>query len=330
MRGHGHPFRAVERQNKMVRAVTVATLTTLIAAAPAAQERPIRRFTIPALISAIAFAPDGKSVVAWDPAGWSAWDTESGRRTGREPVLAKACGRVATLPRSEDGRTIGASCDGRLVLFDAATTGTVGEWKLGPKKTPILYTATADGSLAAAVIAGATGTVEVSDRSGGKPIAVLTTPDEVEHLAFAPGGKVIGTGGISGVRLWSLPDGKETARVDGGSAFALSPDGQLVAVARSRGAVLVDAGTANVRRELLGPSTVLRFSADGARLAGVNNQQVVVWDTETGTQRLVLKADELLSAALSADGLLLATLSRELRGESTGSTIAIWRVPPRE
>jgi WD40 repeat protein len=314
----------------MIRAVFVAILTILIVAAPAAQERPVRRINIPGLITAAGFAPDGKSIVAWDPAGWSTWDIDTGRRTGREPVLAKACGRVATLPRSEDGRTIGVTCDGRLILFDVATTRSVSEWKLGAKQTPILFTATADGSLAAAVIAGATGTVEVSDRSGGKPIAMLTTSDEVEHLAFAPGGKALGTGGISGVRLWSLPDGKETARVDGGSAFAFSPDGQLVAVERSRGAVLADVGSGVVRREAQGPSTVLRFSGDGARLAGLNNQQVVVWDTDTGNQRLVLKGDDFLSAALSPDGLLLATLSRELRGDSTGSAIAIWRVPPRE
>jgi hypothetical protein len=79
---------------------SVAVLSAIVIAVPLAQERPIRRVTIPALITALAFSADGKSVVAWDPAGWSSWDAESGRRTGREPVLAKACGRVATLPRS--------------------------------------------------------------------------------------------------------------------------------------------------------------------------------------------------------------------------------------
>ena len=313
----------------MNRAVTAVILAT-VAAAPLAQERPTRRFTIPALVTAVAFSPDGKAVVAWDPAGWSTWDGESGRRTGREPVLAKACGRAPTLPRSEDGRTVGASCGGRLILLDVASTRTVGEWKLGDKQTPILFTATPDGSLGAAVIAGATGTVEVSDRSGGKPIAMLTTAEEVEHLAFAPGGKAIATGAITGVRLWSLPDGRETAHVEGGSTFAFSPDGQVVAVARPRGVALADAASGAVRRELQEPSTLLRFSGDGSRLAGLNNQQVVVWDTDSGAERLVLKADEFIGAALSADGLRLVTLSRELRGESVGSTIAIWRVPPRE
>ena len=309
---------------------TVVALSALFVGVTLAQERPIRRVTIPALITALAFSPDGKSVVAWDPAGWSSWDAESGRRTGREPVLGKACGRVATLPRSEDGRTIGASCDGRIILFDVATTKGVGEWKLGEGRTPILFTAAEDGSVAAAVIAGATGTVEVLEGAGSKPVALLATPEEVEHAAFAPGGNAVATGGITGVRFWSLPDGKEMVRVEGGSTFAYGPDGRTVAVARSRGAVLVDAVTGAVRRELTGPSTFLRFSGDGSRLAGLNNQQVVVWDADTGTQRLVLKAEEFIAVALSPDGLRVATLSRELRGESTGSTIAIWRVPPRE
>ena len=310
--------------------VAAACLLAVLAAVPVAQERPVRRITIPALITAVAFSPDGKSVVAWDPAGWSSWDAETGRRTGREPVLAKACKRVATLPRSEDGRTIGASCDGRLVLFDVASTASVGDWKLGEKETPIVFTASPDGAWAAAVIAGATGTLQVADRSGGKPIATLTTTEEVEHASFAPGAKAIATGGIAGVRLWLLPDGKETVRIDGRSSHAFSPDGEVIAVARSRGAVLADTATGAVRRELEGPSTQLRFSGDGRRLAGLNNQQVVVWDTDTGAQRLVLRAEEFLAMALSADGLRLLTLSRELRGEATGSTIAIWRVPPRE
>jgi WD40 repeat protein len=309
---------------------SVAVLLALLVTAISAQERPIRRITIPALITTLAFSPDGKSVIAWDPAGWSSWDAETGRRIGREPVLGKACGRVATLPRSEDGRTIGAACDGRIVLFDVATTKSAGEWKLGDGRTPILFTAAQDGSRAAVVIAGATGTLEVLDRSGGKPIAVLTTPEEVEHAAFAPGDQALATGGITGLRLWSIPDGKETARVEGGATFAYSPDGKTVALARPRGAALVDPSTGTVRRELTGPSTMLRFAGDGSRLAGLNNQQVVVWDTDTGNQRLGLKAEEFLAVALAPDGLRVATLSRELRGESTGSTIAIWRVPPRE
>jgi WD40 repeat protein len=309
---------------------SVAVLLAWLVTAISAQERPIRRVTIPALITTLAFSPDGKSVIAWDPAGWSSWDAETGRRIGREPVLGKACGRVATLPRSEDGRTIGAACDGRIVLFDVATTKSAGEWTLGEGRTPILFTAAQDGSHAAVVIAGATGTLEVLDRSGGKPIAVLTTPEEVEHAAFAPGGQALATGGITGLRLWSIPDGKETARVEGGATFAYSPDGKTVALARPRGAALVDPTTGTVRRELTGPSTMLRFAGDGSRLAGLNNQRVVVWDTDTGNQRLVLKAEEFLAVALAPDGLRVATLSRELRGQSTGSTIAIWRVPPRE
>ena len=305
-------------------------VVALAAVVPEAQERPVRRINIPALITAVAFSPDGKSVIAWDPAGWSSWDAESGRRTGREPVLARACKRVATLPRSEDGRTIGANCDGRLVMFDLATTASLGEWTLGPSETPVVFTASPDGALAGIVIAGLTGTLQVVDRSGGAPIARLTTPEEVELASFASGAKLIATGGITGVRLWSLPDAKETARIDGGSSHAFSPDGQVIAVARSRGAVLADVATGAIRREIQGPSTQLRFSGDGRRVAGLNNQQVVVWDVESGGPRLVVKADEFLAMALSADGLRLLTLSRELRGQSTGSTIAIWRVPPRE
>jgi WD40 repeat protein len=314
----------------MNRPLAALALTAGVIAVPFAQERPTRRITIPALITAVAFAPDGKSIVAWDPGGWSTWDAESGRQTGREPVFGKACGRMPALPRSEDGRTIGVSCGGRLVVFEMASKTALGEWKFGEKETPTLFTVASGGSLAAAVLAGATGTVQVADRSGAKPIAILRTSEEIEQLSFAPGTQLIGTGTIAGVTLWSLPDGRATARIEGGSTHTFSSDGRRVAVSRSRGAVVADTSAGAVIRELQGPSTQLRFSADGNRIAGLNNQQVVVWDTATGAQRLALKSDEFTSLALSSDGLRLVTVSREMRGEATGSTLAIWRVPPPE
>ena len=317
--------------NRVKLTAVAAALCLTAGASISAQERPIRRFTVPGLVIAAAFSPDGKNVVGWDPAGAIAWDAESGRQVGRQPLLGKACGRIATLPKTEDNRTIGVVCNGRLFMFDVGSTGSLGEWKLGEKETPILFTAAPGGSYVAAVIAGATGSLQIADRSGGKPIAVLMTTDEIEHAAFAADGSRLATGSISGVRVWSLPDGKELSRLEAaGPNMALSSDGKLLAASRNRTTVLADASTGAVQRELPGLATELRFSPDGRRLATLNNQQVVVWDVATGTQRLVLKADEFLSVSFSPDGLRLVTLSRELRGESVGTTIAIWRVPPIE
>lgn len=310
----------------------IVILAILATALPFAQpqERPTRRITVPGLIMAVAFSPDGAQIVGWDPAGWVAWDAESGRQSGREPIVAKTCGRMPTLPRSHDGRTIGASCGGRVLIFDVSSTEAVGEWKLAEKEAPILFTAAPDGSKLAVVIAGATGSLRVIDRGGTTPVATLTTPEEVEQAAFSPNARTIATGGITGLRLWTLPDGKESGRIEGGSSFAISPDGRTVAVARSKGPVIADAATGGISRELQGPSTILRFSQDGSRLAGLNNQQVVVWDARTGDRRLVLKTEEFISVALSPDGSRVVTVSRELRGSSVGSTIAVWRVPPPE
>jgi RNA polymerase sigma factor (sigma-70 family) len=103
------------------------------------------------------------------------------------------------------------------------------------------------------------------------------------HVAFAPSGKLVVTGGVDGnARLWDPATGKELARLKSGapvvSALAFSPDGRLLAVG---GGDPGDAAAPGVLRiwdvemrkelaELRGHETTVRglaFSPDGARLA---------------------------------------------------------------
>ena len=75
------------------------------------------------------------------------------------------------------------------------------------------------------------------------------------------------------------------------SAFALTQDGQSLALGGNRGIVVVDAATFEPRWFSPLDSTVmsLAFSPDGALLASVQlNSAVVLWDARTGTSISVL------------------------------------------
>lgn len=289
-----------------------------------AQERPQRRMTIPAPVNAIAFAEDGGSVVAWDPGGYSIWSIDSGRVTRREPVFAKACGRTAALPRSEDGLTVGVNCRGKLLFFEMATGRSLGEWTLGDGRASVAFAVAPDGAFAAVVMAGALGSVEVLDRAG-KRQATLKATQELERVSIARDGRHIAAGSSAGVTIWSMPEGRSLATIEGRAAHAFSPDGRSIAVVGDRGVAVHSVADGAPIRQLEGGANEVRFGR--RQLVGWTNQQVVVWDAEAGAQRLVLKSDQFVSAAASGDGSRLGTVSLELRGDAAASILAIWSVP---
>lgn len=312
-------------------AASVAFALTAMSVIATAQEGPVRRIRIPALIATVAFSPDGSTLTAWDPAGFSRWDAETGRQTGREPVFAKACERASVLPRSEDGRVIAVQCRDRIAFFEAATGQALGERQLREKETAALYTASPDGKAVAIVMAGAIDTVRLGDLSGGAPTEV-PIESEVEQIILGSGGARLTVGSWRGVEIREVPDGTLLRSLAGNASHALSADGRTVALVGDRGPRVFDVDSGRLGRELEGRVSQLRFSPDGGLLVGWTNQRVIVWDLATGAQRLALNAGEFrvgefVAASLAPDGRRLATVSLERRGERTASTVALWRLP---
>lgn len=309
------------------RTSTFATVLTLLAVGASAQEqKPLRRFSIPTLVTTAAFAPDGATITAWDPGGWSSWDAASGNRKGREPVIGKGCERTSALPRSADGRVVAAQCKDRLFFFDAATGRVLGERPVAENQTAAMYTASANGNVVAIVRAGATNTVMLSGIAAG-PSTDLQVDAEVEELSFSSSGHRLSIGTIKGVEIRESPGGKSLRTFEGRASHSLSGDGRLLAVASERGAQIFAVESGERQGTVEGRVSSLRFSPDGKRLIGWTNQRVVVWDAATGAQQLILKSDEFVDASISPDGTRLVTVSLERRGESTSSMLAVWRLP---
>ena len=306
----------------IIPAILILALSTLTVL----QGRPVRRITVPTLVIGVAFSPDGQMVTAWDPAGWSRWDARSGRRLGREPVIGKACEGAAVLPRLSGG-VVSAHCRGRLLFFDAASARALGERRLPEKQTAALYTASSSGTATAIVMSGATDTVALGPMAGNEPATSVRVGHEIEQLTLSAPGTRLSVGTINSVQVREVPGGTLLQTFEGSAAHALSADGRLLAMVSDRGARLFDTDSGQMLREVDGRVSHVRFSPDAQLVIGWTNQRLFLWNSATGTPLLTLTADELVAAAVSADGLSLVTVSLERRGEGTSSTIEVWQIP---
>jgi RNA polymerase sigma factor (sigma-70 family) len=279
----------------------------------------------------IAVSPDGNSLATIeDPGQLRMWDLPSGRERRRWHAIA---GSYRHLTFSPDGRTVAAG----LSTFDEATKR--------EEEAIILWDVGAP--------------TEHRRRFGGNWL-------ELTGLAFSPDGKSLVSGSndtesrIIGekpekgsTRLWDLATGRERFRSSVGgchvSSVAISPDGRLLAAARTDLTIrLYDPATGQERTLRLGPADALRvrqqqglaiapagggpaatmtclaFSPDGSILAsgssGTGNTgsallaHVYLWDVARGQELRHFPAHQgcIGSLNFSPDGRALASTGPEL------------------
>ncbi len=144
-------------------------------------------------------------------------------------------------------------------------------------------------------------------------------------VAFAPGGKLLASGGLDRtVRLWDATTGKElrtlAGHTAGVTALAFAPDGQRLASSSEDGKVrLWDVDNGKELLRLDGPASngaTLAFSSNGKRLIagsrpyrpmienrGVRGGRVCVWELSGGKRLRQFETDQYATiSALSPDG----------------------------
>jgi WD40 repeat protein len=254
----------------------LATSDRAIVAIDAETFRVIRRYPVGAE-DAAALSPDGRTLATDAPdGGLRLLDLASGRvrtLTGRQDQLVE--------PRafSPDGRTLSTSEDGgSVILWDVkkgVTTETleghagVSEWHVFSPDGRTLYTAGAPDSTS---LGSGDGRVIVWDVAGDRR---LGRPFPTEFRSpFGAEASILG-----------VEHGESAGRHP---AFALSPDGRALAVARHDGRVeLIDAETLRRTASFEAfpgrSAAALDYSADGRRLAVAGQGGGVgVWDVESG------------------------------------------------
>ncbi len=174
-------------------------------------------------------------------------------------------------------------------------------------------------------------TVGIFDAKGKRLRSLKPLHDSLVHVALSASGRIIvgWSGEFRGnkAQVWDVIAGTEIARYDGGarlSCAALSPDGKLLALTTTDGALQLWAVTRGKRlwayQAQSGPHR-LRFSRDGSTLLVGGSLGVLSWDVARGKRLRLFPGPtaELCSIELAPDGSALACG----RG---GAALAVWNV----
>jgi WD40 repeat protein len=321
-------------------------LTGLLLASVGAAERPPRvdrfgdplpaealarmgsvRFRQGATVGALAFSPDGKTVVSqgWGGNGVCVWDAATGRevrRFGRDrdrpfrPGCLSPDGRLAALPGDGPVEFIG--------LWDVARGQLA--WQLGQRRYRSARFAPDSKLLAAFAIDGA---IELWNAPAGELVRSWAGHQGgATHGLFTPDGKTLVSAGAGGkVRLWEVATGKQRAEWEAAPhldvAMAVSPDGKLLAfVGEAEGQPrpappdsrirLWDLGAGKEVRRLEAPKPdalhALAFDPDGSVLVSGGDRGLYGWEPAAG--KMLWQSPRLaapcLTLAFSPDGKTLA------------------------
>jgi WD40 repeat protein len=245
--------------------------------------------------SALIFTVDGNALVGWN------------RRLDQVKIWEWKRGKESTIavppsnqPSRDSSTHVCASPDGKFVAIGPSWNEPLGIW----------------------------------DVSNGKRVCAIDARASIS--CFAPDGKLLavasmnqGAGGLSVLRLYEVPSGKELRQIPLTSQgfhwwLAFSPDGNMIAALDTQGTSLLDSRTGKELHRIdesgAGRQRYAYFSPDGRILASYLLSRIHLWDTATGKE-LHERAgitDQVCGAAYSGDGRLLAT------GGWVDRTIPLW------
>jgi WD40 repeat protein len=298
----------------------------------------------PAQGNAVAFSPDGRTVVTGGTDGnVRLWDAATQQEIG--PPMSSDLEPVGAVTFSPDGTLVAAgSTDGNVQLWDTATQQEAGSALAAGAAEVDALAFSADGKVLAT--AGQDGAARLWDVATGSQVgATMATGDAVSALTFGTGGTTLATAESDGAtELWDVTTQAQTGPAltvqgsAGVSALAFSPSADALATGNGNGSIQLwnpagfhqpsaplTVGTVGVAAGAAG-HTPATFSAAGGLLATSNGQGTVrVWDiTAKRPVGLALSSYHVVTGlALSPDGKTLAVASSgvQLWQTATGQRI---------
>lgn len=302
--------------------------------------RKVRRLgAFQAMVTGVAFSPDGASVAACTGDKFvRQWHASTGKELR---PLAEGEDCLRRIAFSADGKRLATGgSDGHVALWDSATGTKL--WRSAVAKQSVgSLQFSPDGS---AILVGADySRIGLIDARSGRPrVGVGGLAGVACHGAFAPDGKaIVAWGEDHTVHIWQLAADRELSFGDGHRqtmhALVVSPDGRTLASTSYDQIRLWNLGTGRETTRLAagGFCDAIAFSPDGKTLAGIQDWGARMWDLSSG--RIIKDldtGDRMVSGVTFApDGKSLYTAgfdSIEVWDVRTGKRLRRFEVRPPE
>ena len=248
-------------------------------------------------VHAVAFSPDGKTLVTGDDKGvTTVWEVATRRIAATLTTQAGTSDKLPPNPVSAvafrpGGAVLATGDEGDATLWTVATGRVAARLGTPPFMTVFALAFSPDGGTLAAdeLDVAPHGAVQLWDvRSGNPRLSHDVTANDPHSVAFSPDGAVLATGDGDGAALWDAATGRPLAKLAAASppvsAVAFSPDGKTLAAGGASGITTVwDIATHRIIDTLTGQARAVQsaaFSPNGTLLATSSYDDTVrLWRT---------------------------------------------------
>ena len=236
----------------------------------------------------LAFSPDGRTILSGGDS-LQLWGAATGKMLRTFQVHSREDGgdSISSVAFSPNGGTVlSGTLDGRLTLWDIATSKLLRSFK----RQPGIVASVAFSPDGRNILSGGN-TIQLWEVATGKLLRTFTGHSlVVNSVAFSPNGRTVLSGSSdTTLKIWDVATGKHLhtfeGHTDGANSVAFSPDGHLALSGANDGTLkLWEVATGEMLHTFVGPGhvTSVAFSPDGrTALSGGDDGAVRLWSLAT-------------------------------------------------